>query len=176
MLKILSAIFLLLVTGTACGGQSHMQKHDRKVGGCAVDTIPLGLGTQKTDPGRVVEHLVIKAVHDAGHETFVRAAGDLALVLKSAGVTVYDRSELIHVTEGACWPPWRITFDVDLGGPERSEATRKLLLGSTIAGLEAAEKRPDDYGRFFISAGKGSSDLWTVWFAGDDRADEKVPR
>lgn len=173
MLRIAFPILFLLMTTAACGGQTQMQKHDMKVGGCVIDTIPLGLDMPKSDPGRIPERITIKAVHDAGRETFVRAARELAEILRASGVAVFGRSELIHVTEGACWPPWMITFEVDLQGAEKVEAARKAVLGSSIAGLQASETRPGDYGRFFVSAGKGSSDLWTVWFDGASPAGEK---
>ena len=116
VLRIVFPILFLLMPTAACGGQTQMQKHDMKVGGCVTDTIPLGLDMPKVDPGRIPERITIKAVHDAGRATFMRAARELAEILHASGVAVFGRSELIHVTEGACWPPWMITFEVDLQG------------------------------------------------------------
>ena len=79
------------------------------------------------------------------------------------GVQVYSRSELMHVSEGPCWPPYSVEFRIQLN-EAKSGIIRKYLLSTPLAGHRPGADRPDGYGPFFITCGFGSSDWWTVWY------------
>ena len=152
---------------TCCSGASSDQSGDenkQRVGGCRIDTIPLGLSLEKTGAEAPCDRLTLKAVDDPGRETLKRAALELTALLDSMKVQILGRSELIRVMEGPCWPQFRIVIEVDLVSEEKSGKVREAMLSGRLAGISPSRERGEDYGDFFVTAGRGSSDWWTLWY------------
>jgi hypothetical protein len=148
-----------------CGAGQGTEKHGARIGGCELDTIRLGLAMERTRPEGVLPYRIsIRSVRDAGSETYKAAASDLTSLLDSAGVAIYRRSDLVHITKGACWPPYFIDFEVGFKNRAEAESLFPELAGHPIAGLLPSSERPAGYGKFFITASSGSSDLWTAWY------------
>lgn len=149
----------------ACACSSGSGEHKKLVGGCETDTILLGLALKSPEgrPARPVR-LDILSIENAGKDIYVSAAADLRSVLDSIGIEIAERSELIHIKSGACWPPYRITHIISGPEDEGLEILREAILEKGVAGMPALEKRPPGYGKIFITCGRGSRDLWTIWF------------
>jgi len=136
----------------------------KNIGGCTVETIEIGTGKNvAAEAPPDAAWIRVSSVEFADNELYKNAALDLAKALEMRNVEVYSRSELMHVAEGPCWPPYSVEFRIGLdeaaGGPIRS-----YLLGTPIAEHRPGIERPADYGPFFITCGSGSSDWWTVWY------------
>jgi hypothetical protein len=167
-MKILFAILCVFVfAATSCGcnkGKSTGAAQTTKIGGCTVETIAIGTGKNVPDEAPSdAAWIRVSSVDFAENEIYKKAALDLAKALEVRGVEVYSCSELMHVTEGPCWPPYSVEFRIKLN-ESMSEHIRKFLLGTPIAEHRPTSERPDGYGPFFISCGFGSSDWWTVWY------------
>ncbi len=145
-------------------------KKGAKLGGCVIDTITIGTGlVRATAPRGKAARIEILSIEPVGEDLLRRAAVELTALLDSAGVTLYSRSELLHVKEGPCWPAYRITLLIDAGSRERSELIRTSLSGARLAAAAPAAERPPGYGLFFVTCGKGDRDWWTVWYRAEDR-------
>lgn len=165
--KTLLTAALLAATLISCGSSVKSDRNRTRVGGCLVDTIDAGLKLAGKEVPKGAARLSIKSTKDAGMEVFVKAAEELSAILDSLGVTVFRRSDLVHVRSGPCWPAYRITIEIDVLEERSTERIRSSLLSHNIAGMKSSTERPEGYGTFFITAGKGSSDWWTVWYHGD---------
>ncbi|MBN1165007.1 MAG: hypothetical protein JXB45_10550 [Candidatus Krumholzibacteriota bacterium] len=167
MTKIIrSIVILLILLPSACTGQSS-RKNPPPVGGCRLDTISLGLEMKRDSvPRRESDRMDILSLRPLSSAQYRQAAEELTALLDSLGVQIYSRSDLIHTREGPCWPAYRITFRIRFAGTEQGESVRAALLEKGLLGLFPAGERPPDYGDFFLSAGRGSSDWWILWYAG----------
>jgi hypothetical protein len=154
----LLCLFVLSVAGTACGCK------EEKVGGCDQEIVKIGTAMKRADTApSTAAWIRIGSVAFAGEDIYRRAALDLTALLDSLGISIYERSDLIRMRSGSCWPPYMISFSVDAKmGADR--IVRTSLLAVPVAGLVASAERPEDYGLFFITCGWGSTDRWTVWY------------
>ncbi len=163
MSKLRITIPFLCIMLIGCTSQSS-DKQDRRIGGCVLDTINVGLSFKgSATAGRTPDRITIKATKDPGKDLFALCAGNLTDILDSIGIMVYERSDIIHIVSGPCWPAYSIVFRVD-GSGGRFDRLREELLAIPVAGHFPSDQRPEEYGSFFITAGRGSSDLWTVWY------------
>ncbi len=163
----MTALLTLALAVTCCGGASSNQsgqRSERKVGGCEVDTVSLGLYMKRAETGKVPDRISVRSTRDIGHEKMREAALELTEALDSLGVRIVGRSELLQIVKGPCWPEFSISIEVDLVSRDNSERIRDALAASRIAGLLPSPDRGGDYGEFFVTAGRGSSDWWTLWY------------
>jgi hypothetical protein len=160
-----SAITVILFIIIAGCGSSSSDKEREQIGGCEVDTIRTGFA--------VVNHSVlptcayrisIKSVKDLGKASFVSCAKTLSEMLLSINIGIGERSDIIHIVKGPCWPKYSILFRVDPPGEHALDLLHETLLGTEINSHSPTEVRPEGYGAFFITVSKGSSDIWTVWY------------
>ncbi len=153
------------IAAASCGcGKSAGGPQTKKIGGCTVETITIGTGKSvSAEAPPDAAWIRVSSVEFADNEIYKNAALDLAKALEMRNVEVYSRSELMHVAEGPCWPPYTVEFRIGLD-EAASGPIRRYLLGTPIAGHRPGAERPDDYGPFFISCGSGSYDWWTVWY------------
>ncbi len=164
-MRTITVICIFALFAFACSGESS-DKRGTSIGGCEIDTITIGteLVRAPAPQGRAAR-IDILSIEPAGEERYRRAAGELTDVLDSLGVAVYSRSELLHVKQGPCWPAYRITFLVDLTQGDHGEKIRSALAGTHLTGAAPTEERPEGYGLFFVTCGKGDRDWWTVWYS-----------
>jgi hypothetical protein len=167
-MEILFAILCVCIFAAAsygCNkGKSAGAVQTKKVGGCTMETIKIGTGKNVSDEAPSdAAWIRVSSVEFAENEIYKKAALDLAKALEMRNVRIYRCTELVHVAEGSCWPPYSVEFRIKLneqaGGP-----IHKFLLGTPIAEHRPGSERPDGYGPFFITCGFGSSDWWTVWY------------
>ncbi len=145
-------------------GKSEGAARTKKVGGCTVETIAIGTGKNlSTEAPPDAAWIRVSSVEPAENELYKKAALDLTKALEMRGVEIYSRSELMHVAEGPCWPPYSVEFRVKLSD-QPGRPIYKFLLNTPIAEHRPGAERPDGYGPFFITCGFGSSDWWTVWY------------
>lgn len=145
-------------------GKSSEAAQTKKVGGCTVETIKIGTGKNVSDEAPSdAAWIRVSSVEPAENELYKKAALDLAKALELRGVEVYSRSELMHVAEGPCWPPYSVEFRIKLD-EQAGAPIHKYLLSTPLAAHRPGTERPDGYGPFFITCGFGSSDWWTVWY------------
>ena len=158
---------LLLLSGMlllgACTGESRSQS--RRVGGCAADTIPMDIDaviscSDISSPVRIS----ILSVEHAGDETYRKAAAGLVTLLDSLGVGICDVPRLVIIREGPCWPRHRIDISLEKGSDKTFPKIKSALAGGMLAGSRPSEDRPGSYGLFFVQAGVGSTDRWTLWY------------
>ena len=152
----------------ACAGNSRSQS--TRVGGCSADTFSLEIDVDLScgdalSPVRI-SILSVKRERD---ETYRSAASGLVALLNSMGVGICSVPQLVVISEGPCWPRHRIDFRLEKGSEKSFPEIRSALSGGTLAGLRPSEERPEGYGRFFIQAGVGSTDRWTLWYDGPRR-------
>lgn len=149
----------------AAGCSQESSSGTKRVGGCSSDTVSLDMDIELAEcAGPTPVRLSILSVEPAGTETYRDAAAGLASLLARMGIGVCSRPQLVIVTDGPCWPSHRIDFRLERGSEERFEEIKAALEGGTLAGARPVEKRPDDFGRFFVQAGFGSTDRWTLWY------------
>jgi hypothetical protein len=163
-MRAVTCITIAFLIAASCSGASS-DREEKKLGGCVIDTITIGTGLVRAPaPRGRAARIEILSLTPVGEERYRRAAAGLAAVLDSAGISVYSRSELLHVERGPCWPAYRITFLIDVESRGHSERIRDALGRTRIAGVAPATERPENYGFFFITCGKGDRDWWTVWY------------
>jgi hypothetical protein len=158
--------FVVIFALTCCSGaSSRKQKENEKmVGGCSIDTIQIGLAIPNVQGSSRTGRIELRSIDDNGEKLFRDVAIELTALIDSAGISITGRSELIHITSGPCWPAFRVTIGAILESPALSKRLNELLLTTPLAGLKPYTERGEDYGPFFITAVRGSSDLWTVWY------------
>ena len=159
----------VLILALACcnGASSQKQKgtvHEKMVGGCSIDTIQIGLAIPNVPGSTGTGRIELRSLEDRGEKLYRDVAIELTALIDSVGIGITGRSELIHITSGPCWPAFRVTIGAILESPVLSERLKELLLSTPVAGFTPSPERGPDYGTFFITAVKGSSDLWTVWY------------
>ena len=163
---------LFILTGMlflgACGGESRSQQ--KQVGGCSSDTISLDIDVELScvDPLSPVR-ISLLSVKRATDETYLEAASGLVALLGDMGIGICSTPQLIVITGGPCWPRYRIDIRLEKGSEKKFPEIRSMLSRGTLAGFRCSEERPESYGRFFIQAGVGSTDHWTLWYDGPRR-------
>lgn len=158
-LSLLSGMLLL----GACTGESRSQS--RRVGGCEADTISMDIGAviSRCDISSPVRISILSVEH-AGDETYRKAAAGLVTLLDSLGVGICGVPRLVIIREGPCWPRHRIDFRLEKGSDKLFQEIRSALAGGMLAGSRPSKVRPENYGLFFVQAGVGSTDRWTLWY------------
>lgn len=155
---------LLILIPISCCGQSS-RKRPEMVGGCKVDTIRAGLAmTRKAPDPKNAYRLTVKSTGKISTDDLAACAEDLTAVLDSIGIGIASRSGIIHIVEGPCWPKYSVVFRPDNANIGDFDRIRQVLMERPVRGHGAQAERPEGYGLFFITAGSGSSDLWTVWY------------
>jgi hypothetical protein len=143
---------------------SRDRAQTKKVGGCEIETIPIGAGIGNPDEAPAgAAWIRVCSLEFAGNDLYRKAADDLRTLLQGHRVTVYTSTELMHVKQGPCWPPYSVELRVDLT-EEEAGRLRKTLLANALANCRPVLERPDNYGTFFVSCGAGASDWWAVWY------------
>ena len=162
-IPVISILFCTLCL-CACAGDSRSQSK-KPVGGCSADTISLGIDIEPAcDDPLSPARISILSVDDAGEETFSEAASDLIRLLDTLGVDICASPRLVVIREGPCWPRHRIDIRLEKGSEKSFPEIRSVMMSGMIAGSEPSEERPEGYGLFFIQAGVGSTDRWTIWY------------
>jgi len=160
------ALITVLLVAASCPGRCG-EKKQRLLGGCRKDTVRMGLEIKPSNVSpRTPWRLDILSMDFAGEELYRRAAIRVAGIMDSLKIGIVERSELVHITEGPCWPPYRISHRIRVDDKQTAESLRKGLAESQIAGRSPVLERPSGYGTFFISLVKGERDVWTVWYVG----------
>jgi len=163
--SILMTFMLLLCTCTGDG-----RSEQKLAGGCSADTISLEIDVDTScDAPLSPVRISILSVQRASDETYRNAASGLVALLDETGVGICGVPHLVVISEGPCWPRHRIDFRLEKGSEKSFPEIRSALSGSSLAGLHPSEDRPESYGRFFIQAGVGSTDHWTLWYDGPRR-------
>jgi hypothetical protein len=156
-------IAAIALTAASCGDEGSSQT--KKVGGCSSDTLAVGVSVELAGcAGPSPVRLSILSVEPAGEDTYREAASGLVAMLSGMGVGICEQPRLIVITDGPCWPAYRIDLRLEKGSEKRFGEIRDALEKGSLAGSRPVEKRPDDYGIFFVQAGVGSSDRWTLWY------------
>ena len=162
-------IVSIFITAVSCGGgrsQSGGKDRPKPVGGCAIDTVPLGLRAGSGCGGKATpDRISILSVERAPDGTYEEAAGVLFSVLDSLGIDVCNDPVLAIVREGPCWPRFRVDLRLEKGSSKQFDRIRTVLEDSAICGIIPHGERLEGYGTFFIQAASGSSDRWTLWYA-----------
>lgn len=163
IITVISILFCVLFL-CACTGDSRSQSN-KPVGGCSADTISLGSDIEPgCDDPLSPARISILSVQDAGEETYRAAASELISLLGELGVDICAVPQLVVIREGPCWPRYRIDIRLEKGSEKAFPEIKSVLTGGTIAGSSPSEERPEGYGLFFIQAGSGSTDRWTLWY------------
>lgn len=160
--------FVMILALTCCSGASSQKKKEagteKMVGGCSIDTICIGIAIPIVHGSTGTGRIELRSIEDRGKKLFRDVAIELTALIDSVGIDVTGRSELIQIASGPCWPAFRVTIRADLESPVFSKRLKELLLSTPMAGFTPYPERGTDYGPFFITAIRGSSDLWTVWY------------
>ena len=154
------------MTASSCKGDDSTSgsKRTRRVGGCEIETIKIG--TEKRYAKETPDDAAwirISSVRFAGNELYEQAALDLTTALAARGVRFYSRSDLAHIKEGSCWPPYSVDFRIKLT-EQAAGRIRTFLLNTPIAKHRPTNERPEGYGPFFVTCGTGATDWWSVWY------------
>jgi hypothetical protein len=157
------AIAAIAFASASCGDEGSSQT--KKVGGCSSDTLALGMSVELAGCEELsAVRLSILSVEPAGEDTYREAASGLIAMLSGMGVGICEEPRLIVITDGPCWPAHRIDLRLEKGSEKRLPEIKSALEKGSLAGSRPVEKRPDDYGVFFVQAGVGSTDRWTLWY------------
>jgi hypothetical protein len=145
-------------------GASGGAAQTKKVGGCTVETIKIGTGKNASaEAPSDAAWIRVSSVEFADNELYKKAALDLAKALERRNIGIYTCSELMHVADGPCWPPYSVELRIKLH-ESMSDQIHRMFLVTPIADHRPGAERPDGYGPFFITCGLGSSEWWTVWY------------
>ena len=167
IIPLFSVLAFVLILG-ACTGDGHSQQ--KQVGGCSADTFSLEIDIDPSCDGPLSPvRISILSVERASDGTYRSAASGLVALLDSMGVAICSVSQLVIINKGPCWPRHRIDFRLEKGSEKSFPEIRSALSGGTLAGSSPSEERPGNYGRFFVQAGVGSTDRWTLWYDGPPR-------
>lgn len=164
-LSILLPASIIILAACTSEAQDKKSQPEKTVGGCACDTLPLGIeGRASCEGAAFPVRVSILSVEDAGIETYRSAAEGLLSLLDSLQVPCCGGADLAVMSRGPCWPRYRVDIRMAGGSESALPAIRSALEGRRLAGLSPSGDRPDDYGLFFVQAGFGSSDVWTLWY------------
>ena len=165
MRAVIPVLFILagMLFPVACTGDGPPQS--RQVGGCSADTISLDIDVD-TSCGSALSpvRLSLLSVERVEDETCRDAVSGLVALLDEMGIGICSVPRLIVISEGPCWPRHRIDIRLEKGSEDRFQEIKSALSGGTLAGFRPSEQRPDGYGLFFVQAGFGSTDRWTLWY------------
>jgi hypothetical protein len=154
----------LIAAAFGCNKGKSDSVQSRKIGGCEIETIVIGCGVGNADEAPPdAPWIRLSSVEFSGNELYKKAALDLKRLVQSRGVKIHSCTELMHVKNGACWPPYSIEFKIALT-EQAGGHLRLFLQENAIANCRPAAERPENYGPFFVSCGTGASDWWTVWY------------
>ncbi len=161
------AIFLSIsFLAFSCQGQTE-KNAPKPIGGCITDTIIMNLEQRVTSTvNKSYTYIDVLSLEFNGKKLSRQISLELTVFLDSLDIVTINRSDIIHVKSGPCWPPYRISFHIEAGSGNRLEELRKCLLATELAGYKAAIERPEGYGTFFITCRRADKDLWTVWYPG----------
>lgn len=157
--------FALAAAAAGCNsGPATGSKQTQKIGGCTIETIAIGTGMNVAEEAPDdAAWIRVSSVEPAEYDLYQKAAFDLSRALELRNIDIYTRSELKHVAEGTCWPPYSVELRIKLD--EASGALiRKYIQTTPLASHLPTADRPANYGPFFVTCGSGSSDWWTVWY------------
>jgi hypothetical protein len=162
------AAILLFISFSAFTCRGQVEKDAPKlIGGCITDTIIMNLEQRGTPAvNKSYTYIDILSLEFNGKKLSRQISLELTAFLDSLGIVTLNRSDIIHVKSGPCWPPYRISFYIEAGSGNRLEEVREFLLATELAGYKAAAERPEGYGTFFITCRRADKDLWTVWYPG----------
>jgi hypothetical protein len=150
--------------GCSGGKSTSGSTQTKRIGGCEIETTAIGCGFGGADEAPAdAAWMRVSSVDFAGNDVYRKAALGVRELIESRGVKVYSCTELRHVKEGPCWPPYSIEFKISL----TESSGRRLfafLQQNSLADCRPASERPENYGPFFVSCGTGASDWWTVWY------------
>jgi hypothetical protein len=167
MMKILAVIILMALAAADAGcrqSKSDSSGEPKKIGGCDIETIKIGTGTRGAEEAPAdAAWIRVSSVKFGGNDLYKKVTRDLANTLASHDVTVYSCSELVHVKNGSCWPPYAVELRINMP-EEKAERFRRVLLETPLADHSPTLERPEDYGPFYIACGTGATDWWTVWY------------
>ncbi|MDD4858324.1 MAG: hypothetical protein PHD74_09505 [Candidatus Krumholzibacteria bacterium] len=154
----------VVAASLGCGKGKSGTIQTKKIGGCVIETIAVGCGSGNADEAPAdAAWIRLSSMDFAGNELYKKAALDLKRLVSSEGVKVLSCTELRHVKDGPCWPPYSIELKVTLA-EQRAMRLRSFFEVNAIAVCRPLTERPEDYGTFFVSCGTGASDWWTVWY------------
>jgi hypothetical protein len=158
-----SSILALSLLLAACTGDGSSQP--KRTGGCSADTLSLDIDVDPSCEDHLSPvRISILSVERASDETYLDASSGLAALLDSMGIDICNVPRLVVISEGPCWPRHRIDFRLERGSEKSFSEIRSELSDGTLAGSSPSEERPEGYGLFFIQAGVGSTDRWTLWY------------
>lgn len=167
VIPVLCILSATLLSGS-CTGDSRSEP--KRVGGCIADTISLDTDFDVScDEISSPVRISILSVEDAGADTYRKAAAGLAGLLCTLEIDICAAPQLVVIQKGPCWPRYRVDFRLGKGSESRLEEIRSVLSDGMLAGSSPSEERPDGYGLFFVQAGVGSTDRWTIWYARPQR-------
>ena len=163
VIPVISILFCALCL-CACTSDSRSQSK-KPVGGCSADTISLGTDIEPACEVAISPvRISILSVENAGEETYRTAVTELVDLLDTLDIDICAPPRLVTITDGPCWPRYRIDLRLEKGAEKIFPKIRSALKTGTLAGESPSEARPDGYGLFFIQAGVGSTDRWTLWY------------
>lgn len=159
-------VFVLTAAAVGCGKGKSPQSaaQTKKVGDCEIETIVIGTGTAgyESAPSDAA-WIRAGSVEFLGNELHAKAATDLGNAFGARGVKSYGCSELTHVKDGPCWPPYSVEYRIALT-EQAGARLRTFLQQNALAGCRPVAERPEGNATFFVTCGVGSSDWWTVWY------------
>jgi hypothetical protein len=156
--------FVAAASGCNKGKSAHGAAQTKKVGGCEIETIAIGTGIGSPNEAPAdAAWIRVCSVDFAGNDVYRKAAEDLKAALGSHRVKIHSCTELTHVKEGSCWPPYSVEYRIELT-EQAGGHLRTFLMQNAVANCRPVEERPEGYGTFFVSCGTGSSDWWAVWY------------
>ena len=116
----------------ACTGAGHSQQ--KKVGGCSADIISLEIDVVTScDAPLSPVRISILSVQRASNETYRDAASGLVALLDEMGVGICSVPHLVVISEGPCWPRYRIDFRLEKGSEKSFPGIRSALSGGSLA-------------------------------------------
>ena len=164
LILMFACAFAAAASGCNTGKSSHGSTQTRKIGGCEIEMITIGSGIASAEEApSEAAWIRASSVEFAGNDLYKKVAEDLRTALGARGVKIHSCTELTHVKEGSCWPPYSVEFRMALT-EQASGHLRTYLQQNALANCRPQTERPAGYGTFFVSCGTGAFDWWTVWY------------
>ncbi|MBD3179519.1 MAG: hypothetical protein GF417_07830 [Candidatus Latescibacteria bacterium] len=158
-------LYALVAFSVSAGfGQQREEPDKQRVGGCSLDTVAVGTSFRRANPPSSAAWIKVHSIEFAGEDIYRDAVRQVSSALDSAGIAVFSCSELVHIEEGPCWPPYTVTLRIDTRKKEETARLRQLLELNSPGGLAHSKERPPGYGVLFITCGRYAVDWWTVWY------------
>ena len=167
----MKTMFVLLVfacalaaAGLGCNKGKSGSVRTEKIGGCEIETVAIGTGIAGADEALAdAAWIRVGSVDFSGKDVYKKAAFSLKELVESQGVKIYGCTELRHVKEGPCWPPYSVEYKIALTEAAGGRL-RTFLMVNAVADRRPTIERPENYGPFFVSCGMGESDWWTIYY------------